>query len=408
MLFWNSDMTEPKFPAGAPSDPLDSGPVRRPSRSGPHYGNEAIAPYFFLIIFGAALIAVGYVLLPFLGDMVIALVAVLLLSRHYERLLRALGNRPVFASALTVVVLVIVVAIPVSLVGSALLADIRRAAVTWGGPEAYVTINDWTSENGRVARSLTAFAQRTGLPISPEAVQDAVVEIARSLSQGLYKRANAFVSGVLQFALHGVITLFSIFYLLMQGEKLRAYLFRLSPLAGDEDQLFINKLGEVGRAILIGNGIGSSLQGLVAGIAWAVVGLPSPVLWGLVMAVAAFLPLVGVAAVVVPATFYLWFAGRQAVAVGFFIFCMGQSFLFEYGLKPRLMGSSMRMNSLLVFLSLLGGILGFGVPGILYGPLIMTLFLALAQLYETRYQQRIARRLGPAPAEDGPGDAAGI
>jgi len=167
-------MTEPK-PSLGPSDPTDSGPVRRPSRSGPHYGNEAIAPYFFLIIFGAALIAVGYVLLPFLGDMVIALVAVLLLSRHYERLLRALGNRPVMASGLTVVVLMVVVAIPVSLVGSALLADIRRAAVTWGGPEAYVTINDWTSENGRVARALTDFAQRTGLPISPEAVQDAVV-----------------------------------------------------------------------------------------------------------------------------------------------------------------------------------------------------------------------------------------
>jgi predicted PurR-regulated permease PerM len=213
---------------------------------------------------------------------------------------------------------------------------------------------------------------------------------------------------VFQFALHGVITLFSIFYLLMQGQNLRAFLFRLSPLADDEDQLFINKLGEVGRAILIGNGIGSSLQGLVAGLAWAVVGLSSPVLWGLVMAVAAFLPLVGVAAVVVPATFYLWFAGRHAVAVGFFIFCMGQSFLFEYGLKPRLMGSSMRMNSLLVFLSLLGGILGFGAPGILYGPLVMTLFLALAQLYVTRYQQRIATRLaGAAPTEGGSNNPSG-
>jgi predicted PurR-regulated permease PerM len=409
MLFSDSDMTEPsKSSPGIPSDPPDTGPVPRPSRGGPRYGNEAIAPYFFLIIFGAALIAVGYVLLPFLGDMVIALVAVLLLTRHYQRLLRALGNRAVLASGLTVAVLVIVVAVPVTLVGSALLADIRRAAVTWGGPEAYVTLNDWTSENGRVARALTNFAQRTGLPISPEAIGDAVVEAARVLSQGLYKRANSFVSGVFQFALHGVITLFSIFYLLIQGEKLSNFLFRLSPLAGDEDQLFINKLGEVGRAILIGNGIGSSLQGLVAGLAWAVVGLPSPVLWGLVMAVAAFLPLVGVAAVVVPATFYLWFTGRHLVAVGFLIFCMGQSFLFEYGLKPRLMGSSMRMNSLLVFLSLLGGILGFGAPGILYGPLIMTLFLAIAQLYVTRYQQRIAIRLAASvPPESRPNNPTG-
>jgi len=57
------------------------------------------------------------------------------LTRHYERLLRALGNRPVLASGLTVAVLMVVVAVPVGLVGSALLADIRRAAMTWGGPE---------------------------------------------------------------------------------------------------------------------------------------------------------------------------------------------------------------------------------------------------------------------------------
>jgi predicted PurR-regulated permease PerM len=158
----------------------------------------------------------------------------------------------------------------------------------------------------------------------------------------------------------------------------------------------LTKLGEVGRAILVGAGTSSILQGLVAGIAWVVVGLPSAVLWGILMAIAAFLPLVGIAAVVVPASIYLWFDGRPLAAVLFLVFCMGQSFFFEYGLKPRMMGSSMRMNSLLVFLSLLGGIIGFGVPGLIYGPLIMTLFLTLVQLYQTRYQQHIARRLAAA------------
>jgi predicted PurR-regulated permease PerM len=64
------------------------------------------------------------------------------------------------------------------------------------------------------------------------------------------------------------------------------------------------------------------------------------------------------------------------------------------------MGSSMSMNSLLVFLSLLGGIIGFGVPGLVYGPLIMTLFLTLVQLYQTRYQQHIARRLSAVLPQD--------
>lgn len=381
--------SSPNLPRLTPSS--QSTPESPPKDT--RYGNEAIAPYFFIIVFCTVLFAVGYVLLPFVGDMVIALLAVVLLSSSYEKLRDGLGNRPVLASLITVLSLVVVGALPVVLVSSALLSDIRSAATTWGGPDAYASLNDWTSENGRVVRALTGLSQKIGLPISHDAIQDVVVSAARDLSQGLYKRANAFFSGALLMTLHLLITLFSIFYLLINGPKLRAFMFRLSPLPDDEDQLFITKLGEVGRAILIGNGIGSSLQGLVAGLAWAMVGLPSPVLWGLVMAVAAFLPMVGVAAVVIPATLYLWIGDRHVAAVVFCLFCMGQSFLFEYGLKPRLMGSSMRMNSLLVFVSLLGGILGFGAPGILYGPLIMTLFLALAQLYETRYQQRIARRL---------------
>jgi predicted PurR-regulated permease PerM len=224
-------------------------------------------------------------------------------------------------------------------------------------------------------------------------VEQALLDTGRSLTQYLATRANAFLSSLLSTALHTIIILFSIFYLFINGEALRTFLYRLSPLKHDEDQIFLTKLGEVGRAILLGSGTASLLQGLVAGVAWVVVGLPSPVLWGILMAIAAFLPLVGVAAVVVPATVYLWIDGRPLAAVVFLVFCMGQSFFFEYGLKPRLMGSSMRMNSLLVFVSLLGGIMGFGVPGIIYGPLIMTLFLTLVQLYQTRYQQHIARRL---------------
>lgn len=384
---------------GAPATGAD-GPDLQAGRSA-RYGNEAIAPYFFLVIFCAALIAVGYVILPFLGDMITALLTVVLLAPLHERISRSLGNRPVLASGLTVAGLLVVGGIAMTLVASALIDDIRAVAASWSGPAAYATLNDLTSEHGRMARLLADVSRATGLAISPEAVQDTLVDAARNMSQGLYTRANAFLSGMLQTALHALITLFSTFYLFIHGTKLRAFLFALSPLTDDEDQMFITKLGEVGRAVLVGNGIGSALQGLVAGIAWAVVGLPSPVLWGLLMAIAAFLPLVGVAAVVVPASLYLWVAGRHVAAICFFAFCMGQSFLFEYGLKPRLMGSSMRMNSLLVFLSLLGGILGFGIPGILYGPLIMTLFLALAQLYLTRYQQRIARRLAAVmPPED--------
>jgi predicted PurR-regulated permease PerM len=385
------------------SDPTgtgESGPTVSPGTdSAAHktrFGNEAIAPYFFVLLFVLAFFAVGYVLLPFFGDMVIAFLFVILLTPLHIRLTRLLGSRQVLASGLMVVALVVVGAVPIFLIASALLRDISEAAVTWGSAGRSLALRAIAGRNGVIMSGISNIASRFGITLVPEWVERALLDTGRSLTQYLATRANTFLSSLLSTTLHVVITLFSIFYLFIHGDGLRTFIYKLSPLKHDEDQIFINKLGEVGRAILVGSGTSSLLQGLVASIAWVVVGLPSPVLWGILMAVAAFLPLVGIAAVVLPAAVYLWIEGRPLAAMLFMVFCMGQSFFFEYGLKPRLMGSSMRMNSLLVFLSLLGGIMGFGVAGLLYGPLIMTLFLTLVQLYQTRYQQHIARRLSVA------------
>jgi predicted PurR-regulated permease PerM len=380
-----------------------AGPTPEPSPSKPRSGDEAIAPYFFVVLFLIALLAVGYVLAPFLGDMVLALVFVILLTPIYQRLSRLLGGREVLASGLVVVALVVVGAAPIFLLASALLRDITEASVSWGAAGRSLTLRAIAGRNGVIMSGVTNIAARLGIELAPEWVEQALLDTGRSLTQYLATRANAFLSSLLSTTLHGVIILFAVFYLLIHGDGLRAFLYRLSPLKQDENQIFLSKLGEVGRAILVGAGTSSVLQGFVASIAWVIVGLPSPVLWGILMAVAAFLPLIGIAAVVLPATLYLWVEGRPLAAVIFLVFCMGQSFFFEYGVKPRLMGSSMRMNSVLVFVSLLGGIMGFGVRGFIYGPLIMTLFLALVQLYQTRYQQDIARRLSAAlPGGDKP------
>jgi len=378
---------------GSAETPTPVAPSSEPVGPKTRFGNEAIAPYFFVVLFVLAFFAVGYVLLPFFGDMVIAFLFVILLTPLYARLTRLLGKREVLASGLMVFAMVLIGAIPIFLIASALLRDISEASTTWSNAGRSLALRAIAGRNGVLMSGISNIAARLGITLAPEWVEQSLLDTGRGLTQYLAIRANAFLGSLLSTTLHVVITLFSIFYLFINGDKLRTFIYRLSPLKHDEDQIFINKLGEVGRAILVGSGTSSLLQGLVASIAWVVVGLPSPVLWGLLMAIAAFLPLVGIAAVILPATVYLWIEGRPLAAVLFMFFCMGQSFFFEYGLKPRLMGSSMRMNNLLVFLSLLGGIMGFGMPGLIYGPLIMTLFLTLVQLYQTRYQQTIARRL---------------
>jgi predicted PurR-regulated permease PerM len=390
-------------PVEPPTGPAPQMPFAPLPSARNRFGNEAIAPYFFVVVFIVAFLGVGYILLPFLGDMVIALLFVILLTPLHARLTRVLKGRAALAAGLMVTGLVAVGGFPIFLISSALLRDISEAANTWSHSGKSLALRTIAGD-GAMMHSITGLAGRIGLRLSEGWAERAMMDSGKALTQWLATRANHFLSGFFSTILHTIITLFATFYLFIHGEKFRVFLFRLSPLKDDEDQLFINKLGEVGRAILIGNGTSSLLQGIGASIVWLLVGLPSPVLWGLLMAVAAFLPLVGIAAVVVPATIFLWVEGRPSAALVLFALAMGQSFFFEYWLKPRLMGKSMSMNSLLVFLSLLGGILGFGAPGLLYGPLIMTLFLALVQLYQTRYQERIASRLASLHGEavDGP------
>ncbi|HEX7499226.1 MAG TPA: AI-2E family transporter, partial [Polyangia bacterium] len=305
-------MSEPD-PTGTSEIPVSTS--AEPNAPKTRFGNEDIAPYFFVVLFALAFFAVGYVLLPFFGDMVIAFLFVILLTPLHARLTHLLGQRKVLASGLMVVALVVVGSVPIFLVASALLRDISEAAVTWGSAGRSLALRAIAGRNGVIMSGISNIAARLGITLAPEWVEQALLDTGRSLTQYLATRANAFLSSLLSTTLHVVISLFAIFYLFINGDKLRTFIYKLSPLKHDEDQIFINKLGEVGHAILVGSGTSSLLQGLIAGIAWVVVGLPSPVLWGLLMAVAAFLPLIGIAAVVLPATIYLWIEGRPLAAV---------------------------------------------------------------------------------------------
>ena len=101
----------------------------------------------------------------------------------------------------------------------------------------------------------------------------------------------------------------------------------------------------------------------------------------------AFLPIVGATAVFVPATVIIMLSGNTGLALGYLIYNLSYSSIVEYLVKPKLIGKGMQMNSLLVFIGILGGLKLFGILGIIYGPLIMTIFLTLAEIYRLEYKK---------------------
>jgi predicted PurR-regulated permease PerM len=103
------------------------------------------------------------------------------------------------------------------------------------------------------------------------------------------------------------------------------------------------------------------------------------------MAVLAFLPIFGIGLVMIPAALIMVLNGKPGVGIFLFLFYMLLSFSVEYILKPKMVGDQVQIHTLLVFLSLMGGLAVYGVLGIIYGPLIITAFLTLSELYLERY-----------------------
>ena len=110
------------------------------------------------------------------------------------------------------------------------------------------------------------------------------------------------------------------------------------------------------------------------------------------MGILAFLPIIGIGAVLVPASIYLFLTGNTGASIFLIVFYVVLSGGIEYFFKPKLVGHRVKMHTLLVFFSIIGGLKLFGILGIIYGPLVVTAFLTLTDIYRASYQYIIETR----------------
>jgi predicted PurR-regulated permease PerM len=371
-------------PGSGPTESTDPFPDAEPRLS--RFDHEGLAPVFFAVLFIGCGLALLYVLKEFFTDVVLGFVLVGLFGGVYRRLVSWLGGRRWLASA--AVTGLVLIAILVPLVGL-VITIVQDAA---GAYQSAVASSAVTSITEDVGTRLQRMLAEVGIGFSPEHLRTLVLKAAQGIQGVAVGWGSALLGNTLSAVVHFAVILIVVFYTLVDGESFKAFAFELSPLPDDEDAVIVETFKKVAAGVVVGNGLGSALQGLLGGLAMAVVGLSSPVLWGSVMAIAAFLPLVGISAVVLPASAYLALQGRPWVALGFFAFCTIQGLIVENVVKTKLIGSRMRMHDLLVFLCVLGGVAAFGVAGLVYGPLIAMLFITLNSLYRQRYRPQLAQR----------------
>ncbi len=188
-----------------------------------------------------------------------------------------------------------------------------------------------------------------------------------------------------------VIALLTMYYVLLEWPTIALRLERTLPLDPRHTRALMLEFRDVGRTALIGTLATAIVQGMLAWVGFWLSGVPEPLTWAFVTALASFVPLIGTSVVWGPMAIYLLSRGEIAqacleLAWGIFIVMM----LADYVIRPRIVGSGGHGHPLLMLLSLLGGIEVFGLAGLIVGPIVMALFLAVLRIYE-RESTRLER-----------------
>ena len=197
--------------------------------------------------------------------------------------------------------------------------------------------------------------------------------------------ANGLLQGVLGRVTHAIVDLFlfllMLFFLLRDGGRLRAELRPVSPFTAEQEKLIFEHLESTIKGALQAVIVVPVVQGILAGIGFMLFGVPSPFVWGTAVILAATVPIAGSPLGWIPAVAYLLFRGETAPGVGLALYCLVIVSGSDNVVKPLLLRGTAGIHPLLGFLSILGGILAFGVFGFLIGPVVLSLVLSAIRIY---------------------------
>jgi predicted PurR-regulated permease PerM len=336
--------------------------------------NERIARVFFYGLVLLLFYLFYQVIRPFLMEIGWAIVLAICLRPVQDRLRSRLGEGR--AALLVIFLIVVLVLGPAAFAGSAIAKEGPRAAAelqelvqTRGGPAA------------ERLRALWAWArERVPLPSEEELVQ----RIAGSLGglAGLVAtQAGGLLRGAAEFLLSLVITLTMLFFLLRDGDDFAAGLRRLLPFESERVERLLTLTRDLVSASVTASLAIAICQGVLGGITFAILGVRGAALWGTLMGIASFIPVVGGALVWVPVAVLLLLSGdlvRALVLVGVAALVIGNV---DNVLRPLLLSGSARMNTLVILVSLMGGVSAFGFIGIVLGPLVVAVLTALFESY---------------------------
>lgn len=374
----------------------EPGPLNPPDRG---------AWFGLLTAMGICVVVVLMVLAPFFSVILLAVVAAGLIDPFYQRLVVVLRGHRHRAGVLICLLLLVVLLVPLYVIAQEVsqealgIYELTTTQLTEG------RIRDNLEQRQDQIDQVNRVMKPFGFELTTDRLYDLVATSGVKIGGFFYKQGVSLAKHLLRFVFGFIFWVLILYYLLVDGRSFRDWFEASLPLPINEQRLVAHRFMDMASSLVIGNGAAAVIQGVLGGLVFSILGLHGAVLWGVVMAVLAFIPVVGISLVFVPFSLILLLAGETSRAVALFVPLAVVAMVVEYWLKPLLVGRRAQMHTLLVFLSLIGGAIVFGAVGLLLGPLMMTAFLTLAGIYRERYRPFIGLRRSVTVSESGPGQS---
>jgi predicted PurR-regulated permease PerM len=340
---------------------------------------------FLLILYGAFLI-----LSPFLTAITWAVILAILVYPLYTWLTKLLRGRATLAGLIVIAFIALLVVVPgvelawfladeaVELVQSVRALVSGEGLAEWlATPWVSQVIGWWDMVSFRLVDFKINWKELT-------------VQAAQASSSVLVAQVKGLAQNVLLFTVNFVIVLVTLFFLLRDGAEFTARLRRLLPMDREHQEGLFQNIVNAVTAVVHGCLLVAMVQGLLAGLAFWLTGVPYSALWGVVTAFAALIPLGGTTLVTVPASLYLFLQGNNVRGIILLAWCLGVVVTIDNVLKPIFIGSRIQMPTIFLLFGILGGLAVFGALGLILGPVLFALLAALIDLYDEEY--RLSRK----------------
>jgi len=336
--------------------------------------NSTLEQKVFLALLLVVSIAFGWILLPFYGAVFWAVILAIIFAPVQRRLYNRVGHRQNLAALITLSICLLVAVLPVIFITGMLVQE---------GSTLYEQIESGELDIGSFVSgvkdllppALQTQLQRFGFD-DWEQIRERLSSGALQGSQFLATKAFSFGQGTFQFVLSFFLMLYLLFFLIRDGRELVIRIRLAIPLSDTQKRRLFSKFTRVVRATVKGNIVVAVTQGALGGIIFAILGIPSAVLWGVLMSFLSLLPAVGAGVIWVPVAIYFLMKGLIMQGVILTLYGVLVIGLVDNILRPILVGKDTKMPDHVVLISTLGGLSLFGLNGFVIGPLIAALFIS--------------------------------